>query len=160
MSTTASGRDSHTEGYCTTASGRDSHAEGYCTTAASGIQHVQGKFNVIDDKDVYAFIIGNGGPPDIRSNAIAIDWDGNIFCDGDETSLNAQIDANTKKLSGIADNANNYVHPTTSGNKHVPSGGLSGQILRWSADGTAVWGEENDTEIESISNIDLENMLK
>lgn len=64
------------------------------------------------------------------------------------------------KLDNIADNANNYVHPTTSGNKHIPSGGSSGQILRWLEDGTAVWGEENDTEIESISNIDLENMLK
>ncbi|WMJ90619.1 phage tail protein [Anaerocolumna sp. MB42-C2] len=38
-----------------------------------------------------------------------------------------------------------YTHPTTSGNKHVPSGGASGQILRWSADGTAVWGADNNT---------------
>lgn len=36
-----------------------------------------------------------------------------------------------------------YTHPTTSGNKHIPSGGSSGQILRWSADGTAVWGNDN-----------------
>lgn len=38
-----------------------------------------------------------------------------------------------------------YSHPTTSGNKHIPSGGSSGQILRWSADGTAVWGNDNNT---------------
>lgn len=38
-----------------------------------------------------------------------------------------------------------YTHPTTSGNKHIPSGGSSGQILRWSADGTAVWGADNNT---------------
>ena len=49
------------------------------------------------------------------------------------------------KLAGIADGANKYVHPTTSGNKHIPSGGSSGQILRWSADGTAVWGADNNT---------------
>lgn len=49
------------------------------------------------------------------------------------------------KLDGIASGANNYVHPTTSGNKHIPSGGSSGQILRWSADGTAVWGDDNNT---------------
>ena len=158
--TTASGQYSHAEGYFTTASGQYSHAEGYFTTAASEIQHVQGKYNIKDTENKYAFIIGNGTNNNDRSNAIAIDWDGNIFCDGDETSLNAQIDANTKKLSGIDANANNYVHPTTSGNKHIPSGGSSGQILRWLEDGTAVWGEENDTEIESISNIDLENMLK
>jgi hypothetical protein len=47
------------------------------------------------------------------------------------------------KLKGIADNANNYVHPSTAGNKHIPSGGSSGQILRWSEDGTAVWGANN-----------------
>ncbi len=35
-----------------------------------------------------------------------------------------------------------YTHPTTAGNKHIPSGGSSGQILKWSADGTAVWAAE------------------
>ena len=49
------------------------------------------------------------------------------------------------KLAGIAEGANKYVHPTTSGNKHIPSGGTSGQILRWSADGTAAWGADNNT---------------
>lgn len=43
------------------------------------------------------------------------------------------------------DNNTVYTHPTTSGNKHIPSGGSSGQILRWSADGTAVWGADNNT---------------
>ena len=38
-----------------------------------------------------------------------------------------------------------YTHPTTAGNKHIPAGGSSGQILRWSADGTAVWGNDNNT---------------
>lgn len=41
-----------------------------------------------------------------------------------------------------------YEHPTTSGNKHIPAGGVSGQILRWSADGTAEWGEDNNTTYE------------
>lgn len=53
--------------------------------------------------------------------------------------------ADKSKLDGIASGANNYVHPTTSGNKHIPSGGSNGQILRWSADGTAVWGNDNNT---------------
>jgi len=38
-----------------------------------------------------------------------------------------------------------YAHPTSAGNKHIPAGGSSGQILRWSADGTAVWGADNNT---------------
>ena len=49
------------------------------------------------------------------------------------------------KLDGIADGANKYVHPTTSGNKHIPSGGSAGQFLKWSADGTAVWANDNNT---------------
>lgn len=42
-----------------------------------------------------------------------------------------------------------YTHPTTSGNKHIPSGGASGQILRWSADGTAVWGADSNAVVDS-----------
>ena len=32
-----------------------------------------------------------------------------------------------------------YTHPTTAGNKHIPSGGSSGQYLKYSSSGTAVW---------------------
>ena len=39
-----------------------------------------------------------------------------------------------------------YTHPTTAGNKHIPAGGSSGQILRWSADGAAAWGADVDTD--------------
>ena len=53
--------------------------------------------------------------------------------------------ADKKKLDGIAAGANAYTHPTTSGNKHIPSGGSAGQILRWSGDGNAVWGNDNNT---------------
>ena len=47
-----------------------------------------------------------------------------------------------------------YTHPTSSGNKHIPSGGSSGQILRWSADGTATWGSDSntDTKVTSVGN--------
>lgn len=59
------------------------------------------------------------------------------------------------KLKGIADNANNYVHPSTAGNKHIPSGGSSGQILRWSADGTATWGDDNNTTYTAATSSEL-----
>lgn len=38
-----------------------------------------------------------------------------------------------------------YTHPTSAGNKHIPTGGASNQILRYSASGTAVWSAENNT---------------
>lgn len=46
-----------------------------------------------------------------------------------------------QKLRNIEDNANNYEHPTTSGNKHIPSGGADGQLLSYSSDGTAQWSD-------------------
>ena len=56
-----------------------------------------------------------------------------------------------QKLSGIADNANNYAHPTTSGNKHIPAGGALGQILIFSEDGTAQWADTS-TKLEEQFN--------
>lgn len=48
-----------------------------------------------------------------------------------------------------------YTHPTTSGNKHIPSGGSSGQVLKWSADGTAAWGTDNNTTYSAGTGISL-----
>lgn len=68
------------------------------------------------------------------------------------TSSNGLMSGTDKsKLDGIASGANAYTHPTTSGNKHIPSGGSSGQILRWSADGTAVWGSGSTGQIISTT---------
>lgn len=64
---------------------------------------------------------------------------------GKGLSSNDYTTTEKSKLSGIANNANNYVHPTTSGNKHIPSGGSSGQFLKWSSDGTAAWSADNNT---------------
>lgn len=40
-----------------------------------------------------------------------------------------------------------YTHPTTSGYKHVPTGGAANQVLEWSADGTAKWGHTIQTDV-------------
>ena len=57
------------------------------------------------------------------------------------TSANGFMSSSDKsKLDGIASGANRYTHPTSAGNKHIPSGGSSGQILQWSSNGTAKWG--------------------
>lgn len=44
-----------------------------------------------------------------------------------------------------------YTHPTTSGNKHIPSGGSAGQFLKWSADGTAIWAADNNTTYSNMT---------
>lgn len=48
-----------------------------------------------------------------------------------------------------------YTHPTTSGNKHIPSGGSSGQFLKWSSDGTATWASDNNTTYSAGTGISL-----
>ena len=70
---------------------------------------------------------------------------------GKGLSSNDYTSAEKQKLAGIAANANNYTHPTASGSKHIPSGGSTGQVLRWSADGTAVWGDDKDTMYSNMS---------
>ena len=64
---------------------------------------------------------------------------------GKGLSSNDYTAAEKQKLAGIAPGANAYTHPTTSGNKHIPTGGSAGQFLKWSADCTAVWGNDNNT---------------
>ena len=52
---------------------------------------------------------------------------------------NTTITVTSTSVSDGTNTFNKYTHPTSSGNKHIPSGGSSGQILGWSADGTATW---------------------
>lgn len=73
----SSGLASHAEGHGTEAIGDFSHASGFKTIAASYYQTVIGKFNIKDANSNYAFIIGNG-TYDKRSNALTVDWGGNI----------------------------------------------------------------------------------
>ena len=54
-------------------------------------------------------------------------------------------DTEKEKLNGIDEGANKYTHPTTSGNKHIPSGGSTGKILGWKADGEAQWVDDKNT---------------
>ena len=107
--TTARGLRSHAEGGNTTASALCSHAEGSRTIAQGIYSHVQnlftvatedsqtviGKYNaatvtgsgttsdpyVYTDVGDYAFIIGNGtdNPTANRSNALTVDWNGNVL---------------------------------------------------------------------------------
>lgn len=72
-----------------------------------------------------------------------------------------QVDENTNLddyLESLRQNieSSKYVHPTTAGNKHIPSGGKSGQVLAWSSNGTAKWSDinvaEGDTQVYNENN--------
>ena len=82
VQTRANGVNSHAEGDGALASGHVSHAEGYGTEAAGQYQHVQGKHNVVDEANKFADIVGNGADILNKSNAYALDWDGNLYLKG------------------------------------------------------------------------------
>lgn len=96
----------------------NSPTNGYILSAQSG--NTGGLTWVADTNSTYS--VGDGGLTQ------------NNFTDADHT-----------KLNGIAASANNYAHPTGAGNNHVPTGGSSGQFLKYSASGVAVWAADNNT---------------
>lgn len=63
---------------------------------------------------------------------------------GNSTTVNGHT-VNADVPSGAKFTDTVYTHSTTSGNKHIPAGGASGQFLKWSAAGTAVWAADNNT---------------
>jgi len=129
----------HSEGISTYAGGSGSHAQGIGTFADGNGQTVIGTFNEIEgysassgypptytdlydpDDDFYehAFIIGNGTSNDNRSNAFAVDWDGNVTCglvNGVDVTNIGPGGGNAKLLAGYTaiaedDDLNDYNAP-------------------------------------------------
>ena len=93
--------------------------------------------------------------PSASGDSITIAATDTTYSDATTSAAGLMTAAMVTKLNGIATGANKYSHPTTSGNKHIPSGGSSGQILRWSADGTAAWGADNNTTYTAGAGIDV-----
>lgn len=90
MNSEANGSGSHAEGYGTKANGNYSHSQGYKTIANRAYQVAIGEFNEIDNsgfststRGKNAFIIGNGIDEDNRSNALTVDWHGNVEAAGE-----------------------------------------------------------------------------
>lgn len=131
----------------------DTYSAGYGLTLTEMNQFsVDNPFNPNGDysgnalKANYAASAGNASTvnnhsvnKDVPSNAVFTDT---TYSDATTSASGLMSASDKSKLNGIANNANNYTHPTSSGNKHIPSGGSSDKILRWSADGTATWDDE------------------
>jgi hypothetical protein len=108
---------SHAEGMECYTYGDYSHAEGYWTITYSDYQHVQGRFNIFDENNKYAHIVGNGNGGDesngwqpMRSNAHTLDWDGNAWYAKDVyVGGTSQDDANKLATESYVDNAINNI---------------------------------------------------
>ena len=91
LGSVASGTASHAEGNLTEASGTNSHAQNEATIAASKYQTALGKYNIADNNATYSVIIGNGNENQ-RSNALTVDWQGNVKTAGSVTENNGTRD--------------------------------------------------------------------
>ena len=108
--TTASGNyGSHAEGYSTVASGKGSHASGHATYSTRDYQTAIGKYNSVTtstdsegntvyDAGNYAFVIGNGDSS-TRSNALTVDWDGNIKIYNPNLTVGTTPSANNNNMA-------------------------------------------------------------
>lgn len=113
------------EANSTTTSDKKTSTESYASTSAAATTlHSQAYTSVV--------VASDGGTVSYANSA------GNASKVNNHT-VNSDVPSGAKFTDTV------YSHPTTSGNKHIPSGGSSGQILRWSSDGTAVWGNDNNT---------------
>ena len=90
----ASNLTSHAEGYYSTASGLHSHSQNLQTIAQRKSQTAIGEYNVADTAGAdrtargdYALIIGNGTADNARSNALTVDWTGNVTLKGHSSAV-------------------------------------------------------------------------
>ena len=113
--------NAHAEGHGTKALGVASHSEGWGTQANSDYQHVQGRWNLVDTKNIYAHIVGNGNvdrtdpnnPVTTRSNAHTVDWDGNAWFAGEVTvGENKEVLAKKSEVPTVQDWAQAETKPT------------------------------------------------
>lgn len=145
MFTIASGDESHSEGSNNVASGNSSHAEGLNTIASGMNQHVQGKYNIEDNSDIYAHIVGNGNSENTRSNAHTLDWDGNAWFSGDVFVGGTSQSSSERLMKTPSGGTTGQVLTKTSTGEEwsdapsgLPEGGTEGQVIKKTADG-AEW---------------------
>lgn len=110
--TEASGDTSFAMGMLAKATQPYSVAIGEDVRASSANQTVVGKYNIEDAANEYAFIVGNGGSADSRSNALMVEWDGDVHAGQNLTVPNAQglytknSSGDWRKLIGMGTNNN------------------------------------------------------
>ena len=109
--TQAIGYSAHAEGYDASAGGDYSHAQNFGTLADSEAQTAIGKYNISDANDTYTLIVGNG-TESARSDALRVDWSGNVLMDGEVKNLSG----NRKYVAEPSSEGTNGQVLTTDGN--------------------------------------------
>lgn len=137
--TIASGDSSHAEGFETQATGDMAHAQNFGTLAHRRSQTAIGEYNVADytgdhaSRGKYALIIGNG-TENTRSNALTVDWDGNVEAAGDVSAVNVNASGNVEAGGDVTDGNGN----TLSAIATLLSGALKVQSLQIISSSTTI----------------------
>ena len=117
---TSSGYCSHSEGWSSVASGKYSHAQNEGTITSSESQTALGKYNIEDNADTYACIIGNGTSGNARSNALTVKWSGDVEAAGSITA-----EGHDSPIGYRAGNNNGTWSVPNSSETNVPSANLT-----------------------------------
>lgn len=138
----AIGECARAEGDNTNANGICSYARGYAVNANGDYQSAIGKWNVADS--VNALVIGNGQDNNSKSNALAIDWDGNarfkgdvyVGCNADSTGGRKVTSQAQGGVATISVNSNSYAgdtitFPTPYASVPLVVAGLAGTITAY-----------------------------
>lgn len=96
---TANGEESTALGSSTIANGVYSTALGYNTIANGKYSTALGKYNVTDDNNNYAVVVGGGTAGSARLNIHILDWDGNAMYTGTVESTGVILPSTTTNSS-------------------------------------------------------------
>lgn len=175
--TSASGANAVSLGYWNDASGNVSFAMGEEVIAQRKNNTVIGKFNIKDTggsdnttNGDYAFIVGNGTGSSARSNALTLDWSGNLVASGDVTDGTGNVlsdKADTSSVPTVSDLldvfypvGSYYETSDTSFDPNVAWGGTwvqetSGQVHVSAGGSYSVSGALNNTSDGGASTVKL-----
>lgn len=151
------GFGSHVEGFENICNSNASHVEGRNNIVSSENQHVCGRYNIEDTAGEYAFIIGNGSLPTSRSNALTVDWDGNVAINNslNTKSITCSTIQNDNKLTLYSPHSIDLSSDTGSVNI---TGNLAldpGTQITWTRNGSYI----KPTKFAAVESFELEAQL-
>ena len=130
-------------GKVNTVSGKGLSSNDYTTDEKNKLEGIEAQAN----KTIVDSALSSSSTNPVQNKVVNTALDGKVDkVSGKGLSTEDYTTAEKTKLDSVESNANNYIHPTTSGNKHIPSGGASGKILGWKADGDAQWVDAQDAQ--------------
>ena len=124
------------------------------TSAKGVVQLVDSATNTATDKAATANAVNTAYTLASKANTTA-----NSAKTTAESKSTVEASSTNGKIKINGTDTTVYTHPTTAGNKHIPSGGSSGQVLKYSSSGSATWGTDKDTTY-SLSSGDYDGTIK